>query len=152
MQALAKNINKLLKPHAVRQGFADVRILSQWPQIIGTELSNHVRPQSIRHGVLYLEAADSVWAMQVMHMQPQLVERINGYFGYAAVNRIRTEQTYFTPRARQGLPRHQVLPVHEAQAARQVADIKDASLRERLQKLGALLVAQQQEKPSKEVA
>lgn len=152
MQALAKNINKLLKPHAMRQGFADVRILSQWGNIVGAELADHVRPQAIRNGVLCIEAADSVWAMQVMHMQPQIIERINGYFGYAAIQRIRTEQTYFTPRPRQAAPRYPVLPVHEAQAARQLADIKDATLRERLQKLGALLVAQQQEKPSKEVA
>lgn len=151
MQTLAKNINKLLKPHALRQGFADVRILSEWPSIVGAELANHVRPQAVRNGVLWVEAADSVWAMQVTHTQPQILERINGYFGYRAITRLRTEQTYFSPRAGQPAPRYQVLPVHEAQAAAQVADIKDPTLRERLQRLGALIVAEQQKSPTKEV-
>lgn len=153
MQALARNINKLLKPYATSQGFSDVRVLSQWPAIIGHEFSQHVRPRAVRNGVLWLEVADSVWAMQVSHMQTQLIERINSYFGYAAIQRIRTEQTYFSPRAQKQAARFHVLPVHEAQAARQLADIKDATLRERLQRIGALIVAEQQNNTtSKEVA
>lgn len=152
MQSLAKNINRLLKPHALRQGFVDVRILSQWPTIIGAELAGHVRPRSIRNGVLWLEAADSVWAMQVTHAQAQILERINGYFGYNAVQRLRVEQTYFTPRYADAPPRPRVTAAHQQQADQQVADIKDPTLRERLKRLGALIAAEQQQSPTKEVA
>jgi len=70
-------------------------------------------------------------------MTPMIIERINRYFGFAAVKRVRPQQTYFDiepPKTRTT-----IVPDAGAQtrAEAQVQNVKDDTLREALKKLGA---------------
>lgn len=136
MQSLARHLQKIVKPVALRQGFADVRIISQWSKIVGHEMSRFVRPLKVSRQVLWVEVADSGWGMQVMHQSLELAERINSYFGFGAVKRIQIQQTHFTPKAEKiVLPK----PSEEMIAGvnQDVAYIQDEKLRNALVGLGS---------------
>lgn len=137
MKTLSRSLHKLLKPLASAQGFADARILSSWRQIVGDEFYQHAQPQQLKNGVLTVSVCHGAVAMQLQHMAPMIIERINRYFGFAAVKGIRPQQTYFDiepPKTRTNI----VPDVGaETRAEAQVQEVKDDSLREALKKLGA---------------
>ena len=142
MKTLSRSLHKLLKPLATAQGFADARILSNWRQIVGEEFFQFAQPQQLKNGVLTVSVSHGAVAMQLQHMAPQIMERINRYFGFAAVKGIRPQQTYFDmepPKERKNI----VPDVGaETRAEAQVQNVKDETLREALKRLGAQVEVQ----------
>lgn len=137
MKTLSRSLHKLLKPLATAQGFADARVLSNWRQIVGDEFYQVAQPQMLKNGVLTISVSHGAVAMQLQHMAPQIIERINRYFGFAAVKGIRPQQTYFDMEPT--IQRTNIVPDEGAQtrAAAQVQEVKDENLRDALQRLGA---------------
>lgn len=97
-------MGNVLGPAARRRGFAESAILSDWASIVGPVLAGRCQPVRVefprgRHqgGTLHLHARGGA-ALELQHMAPQLAERINGFFGFAAVRRIRLVQTAPPPR------------------------------------------------------
>lgn len=95
LQALAARVTK---PAFRAHGFAETRIISQWPEIVGALLAEHSLPQQLRFpqgkrcdGVLTLKVSN-VMALEFQHLTPQILERIATFFGYAAVARLRFVQ------------------------------------------------------------
>ena len=75
---------------------------------------------------------DGAKALDVQYRAQQIIERINAYFGYAAVAQLRVIQAPMpaAPEARE--PRARAEPL-----MREVAGIADAGLRDALARLGA---------------
>jgi hypothetical protein len=75
---------------------------------------------------------DGAKALDVQYRAQQIIERINVYFGYAAVAQLRVIQAPMpaVPEAR--VPRARAEPL-----AREVAGVADAGLRDALARLGA---------------
>src|SRR5438445_1321634 len=48
-------------------GLADVRLEREWPEIVGTELAAHARPQTRRDAALVLVVDSSVWPTELRH-------------------------------------------------------------------------------------
>ncbi len=76
------------------------RLIQDWPVIVGTYLSLNTRPVKITfptgkkgNGTLLL-AVHGGFATEVQHMEPVLLEKINTYFGYQAVQRLRIQSEY----------------------------------------------------------
>lgn len=142
MRAIAPAIHKIVKPLARRHGFADARILSQWSRIVGDDMARHVKPVKISNNMLTVAVADSNWAMQVSYKSPILVEMINRYFGFAAIKKIKTLQSYFTV-----ADHKKKMPITPDTGARiraeaQTRDVKDDGLRAALQQLGEVVEMQ----------
>lgn len=137
MKTLTRSLHKLLKPLATAQGFADARVLSQWRHIVGDDFYQLAQPQQLKNGILTVSVSHGAVAMQLQHMAPMIMERINRFFGFAAVKGIRPQQTYFDiepPKTRTN-----IVPDAgaETRAEAQVQNVKDDGLREALKKLGA---------------
>jgi hypothetical protein len=135
-------LDRVLSPAARRRGFAEARLLSAWAEIVGPELAARSRPVRLAHpdgrfqpGVLHLHAAGAA-ALELQHQTPQLLERINGYFGRLAVARLRIVQAPLPPPAAPEPPP----PVLDAEGvrhvARSVAAVAEPELREALAALG----------------
>jgi hypothetical protein len=85
--------------HAFRKyGFAEARLLTHWRALMGETLGARTVPIRLRFpfgarqgGVLFIRASGPV-ALEVQHLAPQLIERLNGFFGYPAVGALRIEQ------------------------------------------------------------
>jgi hypothetical protein len=83
---------------AHRRGFAEAAILAEWASIVGPLLSGRCQPVRVdfprgraKGGTLELHARGGA-ALELQHLAPQVVERVNAYFGFAAVRRIRLVQ------------------------------------------------------------
>jgi hypothetical protein len=95
-RALAESVDRLTRPLFARRGFAGSAVVKDWALIAGEALATGTLPERIVYpdrgrsdGTLHLRVANGALAAEMQHLEPQLVERINGYFGYRAVARIR---------------------------------------------------------------
>ena len=143
-KALAVSISKVTKTIFGRRGFADGAIVNDWGLIAGEHLSAHSAPERITYpmnettaGTLHLRIDNGGLAMELQHLQPQLIERINGYFGFHAVAHIKITQG--------PLPERTVVVVNDpppltetdkAAVAKSLQGVKDAELGQALQALG----------------
>jgi hypothetical protein len=70
------------------RGIGEAPMILDWPNIVGDEIAADCIPERLMRGpqggVLYLRVR-GVAALRVQHMAPQLIERINTYFGKRAV-------------------------------------------------------------------
>ncbi len=79
-------------------GFVQSSIVTRWPEIVGTKLARVTAPESLRFpqgkkadGMLSITVA-SAHAPVVQHVIPDIVARVNRFFGYAAVARVKLNQ------------------------------------------------------------
>jgi hypothetical protein len=98
-RALGTSLDKMTRPIFGKRGMADGSIALEWPRIVGESLAKVTLPERIsypkrdrRSGTLYLKVAGGSFATELIHFEPQLIERINRYFGYQAVSQVRIVQ------------------------------------------------------------
>ena len=77
-----------------RFGFVQSSIVSRWSEIVGERYAKVSSPESIRFpagrkagGVLTL-LVEGAHAPLIQHLTPLIIDRVNRFFGYAAINRI----------------------------------------------------------------
>lgn len=92
---LGRLVGAVLGPTARRRGFTETAILADWRSIVGPTLAGRCQPMRVefprgkaRGGTLELHARGGA-ALEIQHLAPQLLERINGFFGYPAIRRLR---------------------------------------------------------------
>jgi Uncharacterized protein conserved in bacteria len=81
-----------------RFGFVQSSVVSRWPEIVGTRHARICSPESIRfppgeksEGILQLVVV-AAHAPMIQHVIPEIIERVNRFFGYNAVARIKIRQ------------------------------------------------------------
>ena len=139
-------LKRVLDPAARRRGLAEATLLTDWAAVVGRELAARCHPVKLSGardragGVLVVHVVGSA-ALELQHAAPQVLDRINGHFGYPAVARLRLVQAPF-PRAR-GRPASRPPPVpspqEQAEIGRLVAPVGDPELRAALARLGHVL-------------
>lgn len=79
-------------------GFVQSSIITRWPEIVGTKLARVTAPDSLRFprgsrsdGTLHISVT-SAHASVVQHVVPDIIARVNRFFGYAAVSRVQLKQ------------------------------------------------------------
>ncbi len=98
-QTLADAALPILRAVLGRQGFTAVEIAVNWPLIVGERIARYsgpiklTRPRFEGHeGVLHIQAVSGGFALELQHQEPQILERVNGYFGYRAAGKLRITQ------------------------------------------------------------
>ncbi|MBS0184979.1 MAG: DUF721 domain-containing protein [Proteobacteria bacterium] len=93
-QSIGLRIERLLEPFIRSHGFSEARIILDWEKIMGVSLASQTQPQKISflkgqrgNGTLTLLVTSAI-APEILHLSPQIIERINGYFGYKAIEKI----------------------------------------------------------------
>ncbi|MBA3897673.1 MAG: DUF721 domain-containing protein [Sphingomonadaceae bacterium] len=112
-----------------RFGFVQSSVVSRWGEIVGERYAGISSPESIRFppakradGVLTL-TVQGAHAPMMQHVTPVIVERVNRFFGYAAVARVVIRQGERTaPQARVRPAPSKVVPVELGDSLRTVAD------------------------------
>ncbi|HUP68148.1 MAG TPA: DciA family protein [Sphingomicrobium sp.] len=128
-----------------RFGFVQSSIVSRWAEIVGERYARVSSPESIRFpagkkagGALTL-LVDGAHAPLIQHLTPMIVERVNRFFGYAAVDRIVFRQGKPpAPTARPPRPELRAVPKAMGEGLREIAD---PELRACLESLAARIAA-----------
>lgn len=89
--ALARLVPDIARRAFRTRGFAQTTVIARWPDIVGEDLAGAVLPQRLRfrrgarhEGTLELRVVPAR-ATEVQHRAPQIIERVNAFFGYRAV-------------------------------------------------------------------
>ncbi|PWR23531.1 DUF721 domain-containing protein [Zavarzinia compransoris] len=141
------NLAALLRSVAGKRGFAAAEIVTHWPLIVGERLAACTLPERLRFernanegGVLEVRV-DGPLALELQHLEPQIVEKVNGFCGYRAAARLKLTRGHVPPPAPRRGPLPPVPPAEKAAIDRMVAAIEDDHLREALASLGRAMRA-----------
>jgi hypothetical protein len=99
---LADLTTGLLADSFRKQGFASSELVLRWPAIVGPDIAAFAEPLKIQWrrpvgdeppepGILLLRV-DGPAAIEIQHLSPVILERVNRYFGFAAIARIAIRQ------------------------------------------------------------
>jgi hypothetical protein len=147
LRALAAEVPRLAAPVLGKRGLGEAQLIAQWSAIVGADLAEKLSPDRLsfprgerRDGTLRLRVAPG-WALEVQHREPQLVERINAFFGYRAIAKLTLIQAPPTATGRPARPTPRPLAPSERQALdHRLEDIEDPALRDALRRLGAAVI------------
>ncbi len=143
--ALPEAAKRTLRHH----GFAEAGIVTDWPAIVGETLAAHSTPIRLGfprgkrlEGTLHVSVSGAL-ALELQHLEPLVLERINGYFGYRAVGRLKLVHDGRKPAPP---PAVRAAPDRDEAAADAklppgIADIEDPGLRQALERLGRAVQA-----------
>ncbi len=155
LSALAANVPAITKLALGRKGFAEASLVSEWAIIVGDEVARLCVPVKMRlprpkkdekgaaagsvppnvapnvaGGTLTLRASPAA-SLEVQHLKPRILERIQRYFGYPLIKDIKIE---IGERRKAARPRRPELgPVGQPD----LSGVKDPDIRAALERLGA---------------
>lgn len=116
-------------------------LLTDWEAIAGADLAGRAAPERLSFprgrrdgGTLILRAAPAD-ALEIQHDAPRILERINGHFGYRAIEDLKLVQAPPPARKRRPAPRP-LSPTDESSLEAALSRVDDPDLRARLASLG----------------
>lgn len=144
---LADMTAPLLDPVLRRRAGLNIQLLECWPEIVGEDTAEMSQPLKIlwpkraqegrefEPAVLVI-ACEGFAAMKIQHESGEIIQRINAFFGFAAIARLKIEQK---PLYRQQQTVKRVPAINEAQKEQletMTASIENSQLRQALFHLG----------------
>ena len=154
-QHLGEIVARVIEPVTSRRGFAKADLLAVWPEIAGPMHAACTAPEKIawpRHapgddppaGTLIIRA-DGPRAIFVQHELPQIVERVNAFYGYRAIAQARIVQGPVASASPEPPRQPRLDAASGARIAEEVAGIDDDGLRAALERLGRGVFTQRRE-------
>jgi hypothetical protein len=134
-----------------KHGLGEAQLVARWEAVVGVELAQETLPLKLsfpaggrRHGTLRLRVTPGA-ALTVQHREPQILERINGFFGYGAVARLALQQGPL-PEQPPVNPAPRPLTSAEAQdLADRLSELPDSSIKSALLRLGAAILGERRD-------
>jgi len=151
-RALAATLGGVAKRTLGRRGFAEGGLIADWRAVVGPELAASCWPDRLsfppgkkEDGMLRIRVAGG-FATELQHLVPQVLERINGHFGYRAIARISILQVppdlasrpRRTPNARPDAPSD---PAREGDLQAVLSAVEDPEIRAALARLGRAMIS-----------
>lgn len=141
-----KNFNNLLKrvatPICQQYGFVNATLLMDWHLIVGEKFAAICQPEKIifpsqkrNNGLLYV-ATSSGFAPELSYLEAMIVDKVNKYFGYNAVQRLVIRHKKMTAPMEKKPPEKQVSEADRALIEAQIQDIDNPQLQAILRNLG----------------
>lgn len=153
---LADLVGKAMTPACRKRGFASVDIVTAWPDIVGERYGTRVLPDKLiwprqpelsdpekpPQPATLVVHTDGATAMMLSHDSAQVIERINTFYGWAAIGRIKIlQKPVRTKQAEQAKPLRSLTEREEEKLDKSLEGVENDRLREALKKLGAQVIA-----------
>jgi hypothetical protein len=152
---LADLVQTAIEPVLRRQGFGQSGLVLFWDDIVGERLAAMSQPVKVQwpvrqHGraaeddpvaATLIVRVETGFALELQHLAPIVIERVNAHFGWSCVSRLLLKQG---PAAAPPLARHGARPLDKATetaAETIVGSVMDEPLRLALTRLGARVLA-----------
>lgn len=146
MQTLDKDFRALTRAAFARYGFAYADLIAQWPAIVGDGVAQWSEPERIKWpragaderkqgGTLVIRVVPGR-GLDLQHETPRIIDRINAFYGYAAIAAVKIRQGALGPKKAP----FRALPALSAPAAqaleRELDGVPDTELKDALRRLG----------------
>jgi hypothetical protein len=136
-------------------GFAGSDIIVSWPDIVGERLASFSQPIKMewprRQGSLARDGrpepaalvvrVEGAFAIELQHMAPVIVERVNGHYGWRCVGRLVLKQGPVRRPVPETVPDLALDEQERQRVAGALTPIAEEPLRQALEKLGIAVVA-----------
>jgi hypothetical protein len=156
---ISEMTNRLMDPVLSKRAGINTALLGSWDEIAGSDFADCTRPEKItwprrsmnmrgdnvegeyQPGVLTI-ACEGARALFLTHAEGELIQRINGFFGYPAIRQIKIVQKPVSAPVKPGrnirpLDRRQALYLDEL-----VAEVETDVLKTALKRLGTAVLGQ----------
>lgn len=153
---LADLVSKAMTPACKKRGFASVDIVASWADIVGERYGARVQPDRLvwprqteledpdapRQPATLVVHTDGATALMLSHESEQVLERINVFYGWAAIGRIKILQKPVSQKKSSRPKKLRSLTQSEEQRLDESIDgVENDRLRLALKKLGAQVIA-----------
>lgn len=137
-RALASLLPAITRPALRKHGPALGSLVADWSAVVGPALAEVTEPVRLTQGTLTLACAGPV-ALELQHVAPQILERVNAHLGRPAAQRLRIVQR---PARRPASSAPRPAPKRATEAAeRAVATVPDGPVKDALRSLGEAVLA-----------
>jgi len=121
-------------------------LLGDWPHIVGADMARRTQAEKLEFphgerqgGTLTIRAA-SADALELQHETPRILERLNGHFGYRAIDRIKLIQAPpAPPKPASVRPSKPPTPTESAEIANALSTVENPALRHHLEQMADAL-------------
>jgi hypothetical protein len=156
-QPLGDLVQTAIDPVLARRGFGLTRVVMYWDDIVGERLAAMSRPVKVRwpaqrgnpaaeHDTAraaLIVRVETGYALELQHLAPVVIERVNAYFGWRRISRLVLMQGPVAARpVARGAAVRPIDKAAEAAAADIAGEVKDELLRQALIRLGARILAE----------
>jgi hypothetical protein len=140
-------VSAVLDPVLARRAGMTTALLAAWPQIVPAMLVETTRPEKINwprraseddpfKPAVLVVAAEGMAALHVQHQSGEIIQRVNSFFGFQAIERLQLVQKPVQPERKPARRKAAVSKEDEARIAKLAETIEDDGLREALIRLG----------------
>ncbi len=142
-------VQKVAGPAYRTHGRPGHELQAAWADIVGETLAHMTRPDhyqpgkgAANNGILTIRVAGA-FALDIQHLQPQIIERVNAHFGYRAIDRLKIVQGPLPEATRPLNPQRKkpISPAEQSALADQTKAVEDDRLRKALEALGRDILA-----------
>jgi len=139
-RAIGSVLGRLVRPAMRKRGFRDIDVWAHWPAIVGAELAALSLPERISRrghdGAVLTVRVEGAMALEVQHMSPLILERLNQHYGAGSIAKLTIIQGPL-PAARARSMRKPVSQAELAAAAEALGPFPEGPLKAALARLGA---------------
>ncbi len=137
------------------RGFAEAGLITEWAAIVGNDVARMSRPVQLafprgerKGGVITVECGGAA-ALELQHLKPQILDRINSHFGYAAIAELRFKQGSTLAKAKSRNVRRDSRPPSPAEIAQTTAAVEgvpEGEIKASLMRLGLAIARDNRKK------
>lgn len=143
---LAAIIGKTVNDVFAKQGFASRELVTRWAEIAGAEIAEHSQPLKIQwprpvgdqppEPATLVLRVEGPMALEIQHASGVILERVNRFLGWQAVERLSLRQAPLSRPAPRPVPK-KLDPAKVAAIAKDLTAVEDDGLKDALARLGA---------------
>lgn len=148
----------ILEPIIAKRAGMTLSLMNAWADIIGGQLGKHSRPEKILwprrahdddpfQPATLVVACDGAQAIFFQHETDAIIERVNTFFGFNAISRIKIQQkpvASYSPEKINETPK-ELTEAEKQRLTEMLGDIEDDELRQKLTKLGEGIILRQRD-------
>jgi len=152
---LAEFLDVCLSPSLAAQGFATSDVIMAWPEIVGERLAAftqplriewkrkppHADPEARPEPATLVVRVESAFALELQHMAPTVIDRVNTYCGWRCIGKIVLKQGPVRRIEKKPRPEPVLTPQDRAKVSSAVGAIEEDGLRAALDRLGRAIVS-----------
>jgi hypothetical protein len=123
-------------------GFAEAGLITEWTAVVGPDIARMGRPIQLafprgeRKGGVLTIACSGAAAVELQHLKPQILDRVNTHFGYGAVSEIRFKQGEAPRRAPRSPESRKPTETETSAVADSVSSMPEGAVKDSLMRLG----------------
>ncbi len=89
MKHIDQAIKSLFQEYGFEKKVDQCKVIEYWPKLMGKSISNISQARKVENDILLVKVKSSAWKTELLMQKPQLLKKINTFFGNPIIKDIR---------------------------------------------------------------